>query len=340
MQIVSIISASILAGGIMLQSPHAKQQAAIAPAWKSIETKIGTLLYVPAELGIPTNKTKSGKRPTSEAYTPKIWPGTSIQLSAKPFSKDETADDSDAMKLEDSIYRDVNLDGTRITRIGFRTSAGSPSIDMEGKKDDETYFRYRACRTKNRTFMLSISGKSIPDQAVLNKVLDSFKPPKDAGPGPLGKWGPVPQTVLLADGHLSVWSPFVLAASDDVPDFGEDNVHPRAFESEFGYSSFAVYYVDLPPSLIEQYDEEGIDRFITSHYENNDDGEPVRLGKFEGYTLSDVHFRSVTYADDTIDGRVDATVKDGKFYLFAASVPRGMLESTDVKRFFSSVIFK
>jgi hypothetical protein len=146
--------------------------------------------------------------------------------------------------------------------------------------------------------------------------------------------------VLLADGHLSVWSPFVLAASDDVPDFGEDNVHPRAFESEFGYSSFAVYYVDLPPSLIEQYDEEGIDRFITSHYENNDDGEPVRLGKFEGYTLSDVHFRSVTYADDTIDGRVDATVKDGKFYLFAASVPRGMLESTDVKRFFSSVIFK
>ena len=187
---------------------------------------------------------------------------------------------------------------------------------------------------------LSVKGKSLPPKAPLNHVLESFRLPKDVSPGKLAKWGPVAQEATLGKSHIAVWSPVTFSDSDDVPDFTGDEITPMGYSGEIGYTSFTVVYVEVPQSLAEQYDEDGLDKLISSKYGVNDDGGKVKFGTFTTYTSNKVNFRTVTYDDDSVQGRVDVAIQDGKLYLFAVSVPKGMLNSEDVKHFFSSIVIK
>ncbi len=333
-----LIVAVLLAGGVQKSATKVKK---LTPSpWKSIETKVGPSLSVPIGTGLISYPTVPQKRLSSVTLNLKGWPDCSLQVLRSEFEKDEDPADSVATKIEDKLFGLVELSEAKLSKLSYLTVSGFPAIEVEGKKDDGTVFRYRICRTNSCMFTLALSGTKMPDSASVNHVFESFKLAKDIAPGKMTSFGPTAEDAVLVKKHLTVWTPVALKETDDVPDFSGDEIKPVGFSGEFGYVSYTAVYAELTPAIVDQLDEEGIDKLIASKYGINDDGDTVKFNPFTTVTVNKLNFRSVTYDDGDIQGRVDVAVQDGKLYLFACTVPRGLLDSADVKRFYSSITIK
>ena len=330
---------AVLVGGVG-QKAVTKQKTPAPSPWKNVETKVGPTLSVPSTSGIISTPTLLAKRISTASYNLRGWPDCTLQVTRTLLDKDEDPTDSVATKLEDTLFGMAELSEAKLSRLSYMTVSGFPAVEIEGTKDDGSIFRYRACRTKKSTYTLALTGLKMPDAAAVNHVFGSFKLAKEVGLGSFTTFGPTAQDGFLIKSHLSLWSPVTLKDSDDVPDFTGDEIKPVGFSGEFGYVSYTAVYAELTPAILEQLDEEGIDKLIASKYGTNDDGDPVKFNPFTTVTVNKQSIRTVTYNDGDVQGRVDVTIQDGKLYLFAVTVPRGMLESNDVKHFYSSISIK
>ncbi len=337
---LSLASAMLLIAGNSGPSQNPKQSAIAAGQWKSVETKIGVLISAPVELGLPPIKPLGLKAPPSESYSLKAWTGNWIAIHKKVIAKTEDPEDSLATKLEDVAFKEFNLGEDRISAIRFLTVAGWPALDVEGKRGVDNFIRIRVCRAKTCDYELIVAGPTTPEKDALNKLFDSFRPPKAVGAGKLTAWGPTGQTFNIGKGHISIWSPVALKDSDDVPDFSRDDVTPIGYAGEFGYLNVSVAFVELPGSMEDLYDEDAIDKLITLKFGKNDDGDEVKFSEFKTYKLGKDDCRTVTFSDDTAEGRIDVIVKEKRLYVFAASVPAGQMDCEDIKRFFTSITIK
>ena len=331
----SICVLAILQTQSIVQKPLTPAQPG-GPSWKSIVTKIGATISTPIDLGKPALQGASAKNPSAEAYSPKAWSGCSLKLSRRAFGK-EDPDDSTAVKLEDVVYNELDLDGDRITKVSFGVLQGWPEVDVEAKKKDDTLLRYRVVRTKSLFYVVILGGSALPTSDVVNKLFGSFRLPKDVAAGKLTSWGPEPATAKLADGKLEVWTPIAFKDSDDYPDFSDDGGTGEGHAGEFGYSNYRVGIVNLPAGMEDRLDEDAVDHLIHTKFDEDDDGTKVTFGEFKSSTVGPLSYRTVTYVDDTLEGRVDIVIKDSKLYMFAVTVPRGMLNSEVVKKFFASI---
>jgi len=326
---------SLLFALSLLAAQTANQKTA-SPHWKAVITKIGASLSVPIDLGAPSCEFGANKKPVSEAYKPAGWQGCSLRLSRRVFGK-EDPDDSVAVRLEDVVFGEVDLDGGTISKVNFGLMNGWPSVDIEGKQKDNTLFRYRVCRTGSLNFVMSLAGPWLPADQTVKTLFDSFHLPKAVGAGKLPAFGPVAKAATLGDGKVDVLAPIELKDSDEIPDFGDESATGQGYSGEFGYSSYNVGIVTLPADFGGTMDDDAIDNLFKTQYGEDDDGDKVTFGEFKTLTAGGLSFRSVTYVDDTLEARVDAVVQDGKLFIFSATVPRGMLESTEAKKFFGSI---
>ena len=303
---------------------------------KPFVSKIGLVLETPVELGKPTLIRPSLKKVTVEEYSPKEWPGCYVRFSKMPIGA-ESKDDSDAVKLEDVVYNELDLEKDTITQIHFGLTDGWPSVDVSARRKDGVQFRYHIVRSKVGYFTVLVKGQNLPEEPLIKKIITKLHLPRTVAKGRLKSWGPRPTEGVLPDTNVTVWTPMRLADSDDVPDLGDDGVSGVAFSGDYGYSSYTVSIVKLTSDLEERMDEEAIDRLVHLKYQEDDDGTAVIFGHVQSVKIGNLEFRSVSYLDDSLDGRVDAVVSEGKLYVFSVTVPHGMLESDDVKHFFQSI---
>jgi hypothetical protein len=282
-------------------------------------------------LGKPASSTTD-----SETYKPKGWQGCTLKLSKQGFGK-EDPEDSAAVKLEDVVYHEIDLSEDRVTGIAFGLLQGYPEVDVEGTKKNGNRFRYRVCRTKALNYVMSLSGATLPADDVVKQLFESLKLSKEPPAGNWSKWLPSPAVGKFLAGSLEAWAPSPFKASDDFPDFGETDIKGEAHESAFGYCSYTVAVVNLPPGMEEKLDDDGLDKLIHEECDEDEDGNKATYSEFKTNTVDKIQFRSTTFANDTVEGRVDCCVMLNKLYMFSVSVPRGMLESESVKRFYSSI---
>jgi len=320
-----------------LKSPQSQPTTLQATdAWKTVITKTGISLSLPIDLGKPVLQGTAATNPFSEEYSPKSWPGCSLKLSRQAFGK-EDARDSVAVKLEDVVYNDLDLSEDRITAVAFGIRQGWPEATIEGLHKDGSAFRYLVCRTKALYFVMTLSGKELPASETVRQFSESVKLPKDVAGGNWTKLGFDEEKATFENGRVEVWSPIKFVDTDDYPDFNDDEVTGEAHEGEFGYTTYKVAIVNLLPGMEDKLDDAGIDHLIHSMFDEDEEGDKVTYGEFRTFTIDKIEFRSVTYVNDSIEGRIDVAAITNKLYLFSAVVPRGMLDSTAAKRFFSSI---
>jgi len=305
--------------------------AAPLPQLKTVTSKTGATIAVPVDLGKPVTSST-----TSESFKPKAWNGCTLKLTKKPFVK-EDAEDSAAVKLEDVVYGELDLSDDRISSVSFGLLQGFPDVDIEGKKKDGARFRYRVCRTKSSNYIVCLTGKTFPADDVVKQVFESFRLPKEPPSGNWSKWLQTPANAKFLGGNLEAWAPTPFAASDNYPELADEDLKGEAHEAEFGYSSYTVSVVNLPSGMEDRVDDEWTDKIIHSEFDEDADGDKATYGEFKSFMSDKLGYRSTTYVNDTIEGRVDVCVFQNKFYMFSVVVPRGMLESDSVKHFFTSI---
>jgi len=328
---------------VFSQASHAPAKKAkaivLSSPWKTIVTKVGVSLSLPTDSGLISSNLPATKRVAQDTVTPKKWVGCKLQVAKKPFAKDEDPTDSDATKLEDFAFEEIDLESSILASLRYTTWSGFPAIELQGKDEDGNPFRFKICRSSSCYYECQLTG-GMPEVAVLDHVFQSVTIPKDVTPGKSKSWGPVAQDNVLIKKHLSVWSPMPLTASDDLLDFTGDEVKQYGFGGEFGYSAYNVVVAEIPQELQDRYDEDTLDKLVVSKFSINDDGEHVKLGAFSNLLRGGATFRAMTYSDGDIQSRVEIAYSNGKLYLFWAVVPKGLLEGNDVKHFFDNIAIK
>ncbi len=294
------------------------------------------MLSAPVIFGKPVSTGTAGKPVASESYAPSAWPGSSLKLIRFPIGK-EDPNDSTAVRLEDLVYNIIDLEDDRVSKIAFGAQQGWPTLDVTGKNKDNVPFRYHVLRTNSQNYMLVLNGPTLPATEEQDQMMDSLKLPAEVGVGKWTNWAQGGESATFADGKLDVWAPYPFRKTDEYPDFEDEDITGEGHEAEFGYSTYKVAVVNLLAGMEEKLDDPGIDALIHKKFDEDDEGDRVTYGEFRNYTVDKIEFRSVTFSDDTIEGRVDIAVILGKLYMFSVAVPRGMLTSEPVAKFFSSI---
>ena len=306
-------------------------------AWKLITGKTGVVFSAPTELGEPKSTGPDLTHTTAETYTPAAWMGTTISVSRTKFGK-EDPEDSEATKLEDVIYNDIDVEENPVSSIHFRLQQGWPQLNLEGKKKDGTPYRYLVCRTKNENFMFSVTGKTLPAPDVLNKMFDSFQIPAETGTGSATKIGPEAGDAKLSGGLVELWSPVALKRSDD--SFNENGASGEEYEGGYGYSTYRIVVIKCPENMVSLVTEEALDEFIKQSVEEECEGDKVPTYPIKLETIGGVHFRTAAIRDGTTDGKVAVSLKGNILIMCAAWVPHGLIDCEDVKHLFSSIRMK
>ena len=308
--------------------------------WRTVTTPVGFTISVPTGAGVVSSTLSPQKRPEQANLTIKGWSNCTVSVSRKSIGKDEDSNDSDATKLEDFAFEQIDIESATLSSISYGVASGYPALELQGKDEEGANFRLRVIRTSSIYYELLVSGSTRPEKSVLDHVYASLSAPKEVTPGKLKTWGPTPQDCVVVKKHLSVWCPVPLTNSDDLLDFNGEQVKQIGLGGDFGYSAYNIVYAEIPQELHDRYDEDTLDKLIVSKFSVNDDGEHVKLGSFSTVNHGNIAFRTTSYSDGDIQSRVEIGFGNGKLYLFWAVVPKGLLGSDDVKHFFESITIK
>ena len=182
-----------------------------APEWTTITTKIGATVSLPKDMPLyaqvmdPSGHMDKGSwsGPTaSEIYQSKDGK-RGVALSQSPIEKDEDPKDSDVVKIENVVYKKIDLDDDKVASIRYSVKDGWPTVDMDVVPSPKQKFELggvsfdvtpdtdivhvRVSRTKTTNYIFQVYGKLSGEHR--QKVLESYELPKEAGKGSLTKWG-------------------------------------------------------------------------------------------------------------------------------------------------------
>jgi hypothetical protein len=329
--------------------------------WKTTQTGMGLSMDAPGDtrlnfvIGGPVPGAKPGV-----AAAPVTCEGyfcdnskSHIIFTKLQIPKDEDAKDSDAVRLENVVYNQVHLEKDKVTAIRYSVTQGWPTVDLDISAAtgatlttggvtcvvaaDTGIIHYRVCRAKTEDFEVVIYGSIPKDDR--QKVLDSITLPKETGKGDLTEWGPVAQDQSLSDSHVDVWTPIKFREDKDTQE--ESGPDARRFKAEFSYIRLYIEVVPLPDEAADQIDDAALDEILKAvpRAEGTEDGQQktkAKLDDIQSYTSDLDRFRYLTYSEGTEDSRVDVAIKNNVMYLFFISVPHGMFESRDIKKFIAS----
>lgn len=305
--------------------------------WKLISGKTGVSFTAPVELGEPKSTGPDLTHTTAETYSPSAWTGTTIKASRAAFGK-EDPEDSEATKLEDVVYGDIDVEDNPVSSIRFSIQQGWPQLNLEGKMKDGTPYRYLVCRTKKENFIFSVTGKNLPASEVLDKIFESFKLPTNIGSGSANKWGPESGTYKFNQDAVEGWAPMPLKRSDD--SLNEGGAVGEEYDGEFGYCSYRMIVIKCPDNVIPMINQEALDDLIKQMVEEECEGDKIPSYGIKATDISGVAFRTAVIRDGTTDGKVAVALKGNTLVMSSAWVPHGMIESEDVKHYFSSIRVK
>jgi hypothetical protein len=306
-------------------------------AWMQIAGKTGVSFSSPVDLGEPKSTGPDLPHTTAETYSPSSWTGTTISASRAPFGK-EDPEDSEATKLEDVVYGEIDVEENPVTSIRFSVQEGWPELNLEGKKKDGTAYRYLVCRTKKENFLFSVSGKTLPSQEVLDKMFLSFRLPTETGSGSSTRCGPEPGSFKLNQGAVEVWSPVQLKRSGE--SLNEGGATGEEFDGEFGYCNYRMVVIKCPDNVLSMINQDALDDVIKQMVDEECEGDKVPSYPIKVTEISGVSYRTAVIRDGTTDGKVAVALKGNTLVMSSAWVPHGMIESEDVKHYFSSIKVK
>ena len=305
--------------------------------WKLVSGKTGVSFSAPVELGEPKSTGPDLTHTTAETYSPSAWAGTTIKASRAVFGK-EDAEDSEATKLEDVVYGEIDVEDNPVSSIRFSLQQGWPQLNLEGKMKDGNPYRYLVCRTKKENFIFSISGKTLPPAEVLNKLFESFHLPPELGTGPLIKCGPEPGAFKMSQGTVEGWAPLQLKRSDD--SLNEGGAVGEEFDGDFGYSNYQMVVIKCPDNVVSLINQEAMDDIIKQMVDEECEDDKIPPYSIKVTDINGIRFRTALIRDGTTDGKVAVALKGNTLIMSAAWVPHGLIESEDVKHYFSSIKVK
>lgn len=327
--------------------------------WRQVVTKIGAFVQLPPDLTLasvdrsPESQIVDGKwvgLRGAETYQSKDGK-RGFALAQMPIPSDEEAKESVATKIEDIVFKQLVLGEDKLSAIRYRARQGWPTLDMDvavapdrklpigGKLADvpTAYpLRYLVYRTDTTYFVAQIfGGVAMTDR---QKIVDSFRLPKEAGSGRFETWGPLPSKQVMFDSHVELWT---LGELKEVKDAQDNNKGPqdKTLQIEFGYVSLTVDSRALPKGYGAEMGEDGLDEMlktVAQDARDPDDKDELSFSDFKTYNSNLTNFRFVTVRDGTLDARIDAGVKGDTAYFFTLYVPHGMLDSPEIKKVIAS----
>lgn len=314
-----------------------------------METKIGVSLAMPTDMRLWYERQEPTGLPKYLAYSSHVGKCVAA-LTQSAIPKDEDLKESEALRLDQAALEDIDTEKVKITSIRHFASQGWPTLEMELTPDIGSTITlggaafdikpgfgavwFRITRTKTAYYMVQVWGQFTKEDR--EKMLASCQVPKDAGVGPNAKWGPEPKMQKLADDLVEVWAP--IEFKEDKADVamikGPDS---KSYLAEFGCERFAIGVTMLPPGAVDQLDDSLMEQIIQGvSSEAPASGYKVVFGPPKIYRSNQLDFHYATGHTEGGDVRVDVTVTDNRIFIFTTSVPRGMLESDEIKRYIAS----
>ncbi|MFI5386309.1 MAG: hypothetical protein ACHQ50_09335 [Fimbriimonadales bacterium] len=173
--------------------------------------------------------------------------------------------------------------------------------------------------------------------AGLSRFLDSMLIPKSAGRGPQQSAGPSFTICSLPEGKISVRLPS--KPERTVHTFGSQD-HPGTmirFEADYGNRMYICAYFDLPDEAMADLADHERDLLQTVN------GNAIEAAKGKGQHDVTYDFEKHTVLSSTAKlaggglARVDSFVRDNRVYLLMVEAPEPLMQTDEVKLFFSSI---